>query len=304
MFSYRHAFHAGNHADVLKHVVLLQVLQYVCQKETPVFYIDTHAGAGMYALHRAEAQKNREFESGIGRLWKESGLPGQLDGYMGVIRALNPDGVLRFYPGSPYFARQALRDQDRLRLFEWHTAESKVLSDCFDRLDRHAAANGQKRTSRGRQVIIEKKDGFSALKSQLPPPSRRAVVLIDPPYEDKQDYRRVISALVDAARRFAEGIYMVWYPLVERPESKRFPGQLRQLPVKEWLDVTLTVCRPATGGFGLCGSGLFIMNPPWKLDVYLNELLPVLQSLLGQDSSSCYQVVTGNGALPGKEKAR
>ncbi|MCM1512570.1 MAG: 23S rRNA (adenine(2030)-N(6))-methyltransferase RlmJ [Oxalobacter formigenes] len=304
MFSYRHAFHAGNHADVLKHVVLLQVLQYVCQKAAPVFYIDTHAGAGMYALHRAEAQKNREFESGIGRLWKKISLPDQLGDYLGIVRALNPDGMLRFYPGSPYFAGQVLRDQDRLRFFEWHTAESRILADCFDRLNRHAAANGQRRTGRGRRIIVEKKDGFSALKSQLPPLSRRAVVLMDPPYEDKQDYRRVISALVDAMRRFAEGIYMVWYPLVERPESRRFPSQLRQLRVKEWLDVTLTVCRPAAGSFGLCGSGLFIVNPPWKLDRYLNALLPALKSLLGQDSSSCYQVVTGKGALSGKEKER
>lgn len=301
MFSYRHAFHAGNHADVLKHVVLLQVLQYVSQKAAPVFYIDTHAGAGMYALHRAEAQKNREFESGIGRLWQESTLPPELDSYLGMIRTLNPDGVLRYYPGSPYFAGQALRDQDRLRLFEWHAAESEVLADCFDRLDRHAAANGLKRTGRGRRVMVEKKDGFSALKGQLPPPSRRAVVLIDPPYEDKQDYRRVISALTDAVRRFAGGIYIVWYPIVSRPESKRFPGQLRQLPAKEWLDVTLTVSRPAAGGFGLYGSGLFIMNPPWKLSAYLTSLLPVLQSLLGQDSSSCSEIATGSGVLSKRE---
>lgn len=302
MFSYRHAFHAGNHADVLKHVVLLHVLQYVCQKAVPVFYIDTHAGAGMYALHRAEAQKNREFDSGIGRLWKGDALPAQLERYMGMIRALNPDGVLRYYPGSPYFAGQALRDQDRLRLFEWHTAENGILSDCFNRLDKHAVANGRKRTGRGRRIMIERKDGFSALKSQLPPLSRRGVVLIDPSYEDKQDYRRVVSTLTDALRRFADGIYMVWYPVVERPESKRFPGQLRELPAKAWLDAALTVSRPSAGGFGLCGSGLFIINPPWKLEACLNLLLPALQTLLGQDDSSCYRIATGKGVSSTKER--
>lgn len=302
MFSYRHAFHAGNHADVLKHVVLLHVLQYVCQKAVPVFYIDTHAGAGMYALHRAEAQKNREFDSGIGRLWKEDALPAQLECYMGMIRALNPDGVLRYYPGSPYFAGQVLREQDRLRLFEWHTTENGILSDYFNRLDRHAAANGRKRTGRGRRIMVERKDGFSALKSQLPPLSRRGVVLMDPSYEDKQDYRRVVSTLTDALQRFADGVYMVWYPVVARPEAKRFPRQLRELPAKEWLDVTLTVSRPAADGLGLCGSGLFIVNPPWKLETYLNLLLPALQSLLGQDDSSCYQVATGSGTLSTKER--
>lgn len=302
MFSYRHAFHAGNHADVLKHIVLLHVLQYVCKKTVPVFYIDTHAGAGIYALHRAEAQKNREFDSGIGKLWKEKTLPAQLESYMGMVRALNPDGILRYYPGSPYFAGQALRDQDRLRLFEWHTAENRILSDCFVRLDKHAAANGQKRTGHGRRIIVERKDGFSALKSQLPPLSRRGVVLIDPPYEDKQDYRRVVLTLTDAFRRFADGIYIVWYPVIERPEAKRFPRQLRNLPAKAWLDVTLTVSMPAASGLGLCGSGLFIINPPWKLETYLNLLLPSLQALLGQDNSSCYQIATGGGTPVAKEQ--
>lgn len=302
MFSYRHAFHAGNHADVLKHAVLLEVLQYICQKEAAAFYIDTHSGAGMYALHKAEAQKNREFESGIARLWNQRDLPPPLHEYMKIIRELNPDGVLRHYPGSPYFAEKILRDQDRLRLFELHSAENRVLTENFDKVAAHAAANGKKRSSRGKRVMIEKKDGFSALKSLLPPPSRRAVVLIDPPYEDKQDYRHTISVLTDAVKRFADGVYMVWYPILQRTEARRFPEQLRKLPVKEWLDVTLTVSQPAPDGFGLYGSGLFLINPPWKLDAYLGQLMPVLQSMLGQDSSAQYHVLTGVGKLPVKNR--
>lgn len=295
MFSYRHAFHAGNHADVLKHAVLLEVLLYACQKEAPVFYIDTHAGAGLYALQKAEAQKNREFESGIGKLWTEKNLPPQLHAYMKIIRELNPDGVLRYYPGSPYLAQQALRSEDRLRLFELHSTENRVLSGNFEKMAAHALANGQKTTTRGRRVMVEKKDGFAALKGQLPPPSRRAVILIDPPYEDKRDYRHVMEALADAVKRFASGTYLVWYPVLQRPEARRFPEQLKRLPVGEWLDVTLMVSQPGPDGFGLYGSGLFVINPPWKLAEYLQELMPRLVSLLGQDSAARFDIASGAG---------
>lgn len=302
MFSYRHAFHAGNHADVLKHAVLLAVLQYVCQKEAGVFYIDTHAGAGMYALNKAEAQKNREFESGIGRLWGHNDLPPPLHEYMALIRELNPDGVLRRYPGSPCLAEKILRSQDRLRLFELHSTENRILSENVARLAAHAAANGRKSSGRGKRVMVEKQDGFAALKGLLPPPSRRAVVLIDPPYEDRRDYRHVTTTLADALKRFAGGIYMVWYPIIQRPEARRFPEQLKRLPVKEWLEVTLTVSKPAADGFGLYGSGLFMINPPWKLREDLEEMMPGLLSLLKQDASAHYDISTGQGRLPVKQR--
>jgi len=302
MFSYRHAFHAGNHADVLKHAVLLAVLQYVCQKEAAVFYIDTHAGAGMYALHKAEAQKKKEFESGIGKLWNHLDLPSQLHEYMTCIRELNPDGVLRHYPGSPCFAEKILRSQDRLRLFELHSTENRILSGNMARMATHVAANGRKSAGRGKRIMVEKKDGFAALKGQLPPPSKRAVVLIDPPYEDKQDYRHAIVALTDAVKRFASGVYMVWYPIVQRLEARRFPDQLRRLPVREWLEVTLTVSQPTPDGFGLYGSGLFIVNPPWKLREDLESLMPALTSLLGQDVSARFDIVEGVGKVPVKNR--
>ncbi|MCL1886648.1 MAG: 23S rRNA (adenine(2030)-N(6))-methyltransferase RlmJ [Betaproteobacteria bacterium] len=295
MFSYRHAFHAGNHADVLKHVVLLEVLQYACQKEAAVFYIDTHAGAALYPLLKAEAQKNREFESGIGRLWGQSDIPAELQAYMKIIRELNPDGVLRYYPGSPYFAESVLRDQDRLRLFELHSTESRILAENFNKIQMHAMSNGQKRISRGKRVMIEKKDGFAALKSQLPPLSRRAVILIDPPYENKQDYRHVIEALSDAVKRFSSGTYIVWYPILQRPEARRFPDRLKSLPGNEWLEVTLTVSQPVPDRFGLYGSGLFVINPPWTLKARMELLMPRLVSLLGQDGSSEYSLLTGAG---------
>ncbi len=292
MFSYQHVFHAGNHADVLKHTVLLEVLQYVCQKEAAVFYIDTHAGAGMYALDQKEAQKNKEFDSGIGKLWNQDQLPIQLEGYLQLIRNINPDGVLRHYPGSPFFAEKILRQQDRLRLFEWHPAENRALTFNFRSLDKQKDLNSESKNRRGKRTIIEKKDGFTALKGLLPPPSRRAVVLIDPSYENKSDYQSVISTLEDAIKRFANGVYLVWYPILNRMEAKRFPGQLKQLPVKDWLHITLTVRQPNPDGFGLYGSGMFLINPPWKLKTYLEELMPHLITYLGQDNQALYQIET------------
>lgn len=294
MLSYRHAFHAGNHADVLKHVVLLEVLKYVGQKEAAVFYIDTHAGAGIYALDKKEAQKNKEYESGIGRLWNRNDLPNQLDDYISFIQRMNSDGVLRYYPGSPYFAEKVLRQQDRLRLFELHSTENRILSDNFALFLKQTLSDRSEKKTRGKRVIIEKKDGFSALKGLLPPPSKRAIVLMDPSYENKQDYQYVLSTLEDALKRFAHGIYLIWYPVINRTEAKRFPDKLKNLAEKEWLDVSLTVSQASPTGFGLHGSGLFIINPPWKLADYLNQLMPSLRSLLAQDDKATYRVTTNS----------
>lgn len=302
MFSYRHAFHAGNHADVLKHVVLIDVLQYASQKETALFYIDTHAGAGMYALQKAEAQKNREFDSGIGRLWELSSTPSGLADYMKVLKELNPDKKLRHYPGSPYFAEKILRGDDRLRLFELHPTENRILADNFSKIEAHALANGQKKAVRGKRVIVEKTDGFAALKSLLPPPSRRAVILIDPPYEDKRDYRHVIDALTDAGKRFPGGTYMIWYPIVQRPEAMRFPEQLQKVAFAEWLDISMTISQPTPGGFGLYGSGVFIINPPWKLQEELERLMPELLLLLRQDSAAQFSIQAGSAKPLRKKK--
>jgi 23S rRNA (adenine2030-N6)-methyltransferase len=270
MLSYRHAFHAGNHADLLKHVVLVQLLDYMGQKEKSYSYIDTHAGAGAYALDEGYAQKNAEFESGIARLWGRRDLPPALVEYVDEVRVLNPDGQLRYYPGSPYLAWQLMREQDRARLFELHTTEITTLRHNF----REA----------GKRVMIDGTDGFDALKAVLPPPSRRAVVLIDPSYEDKKDYGRTLTALTDAIKRFSTGTYAVWYPIVSRPQAKRFPEQLKALQPRNWLHVTLTVSAPPVDGLGLYGSGVFILNPPYLLAETLQQTLPYLVKTLGQDA--------------------
>ncbi|MEO8303411.1 MAG: 23S rRNA (adenine(2030)-N(6))-methyltransferase RlmJ [Betaproteobacteria bacterium] len=276
MLSYRHGFHAGNHADVLKHVVFVQLLDALMKKNKGLWVIDTHAGAGVYSLEQGFARQNAEFETGIARLWAKSDLPGALSDYVAQVRIVNPDGKLRVYPGSPKIALQMLRDQDRLRLFERHTNESKILKECMQGADR--------------RVSVVAGDGFAGLKAVLPPPSRRALVLIDPSYEDKAEYHAVLEALRDALQRFATGTYTVWYPKVQRRESDNLPGQLRRLAAGDWLDVSLDVTAPAADGFGLHGSGLFVFNPPWKLETRLREAMPVLVQLLGQDAHAAYDL--------------
>lgn len=272
MLSYRHAFHAGNHADVLKHFVLLQVLEYFAKKGKPYWYIDTHAGAGMYALNEGYASQNAEFENGIARLWKSPDLPPSLADYVSIIRGLNHDGKLKLYPGSPACAKAVLGPEDRMRLFELHPTDAKLLKKTFK--------------DGGRHIMIEEKDGFAGIKALLPPPPRRAVVLIDPPYEEKQDYVRVVDMLKDSLQRFATGTYLIWYPLLQRREPQLMEEKLKKLGLPSWLHVTLTVQTPSTEGFGMHGSGLYIVNPPWNLKQTLSEAMPVLVEKLGLDAGA------------------
>lgn len=280
MLSYRHAFHAGNHADVLKHCVLVCLLRHLARKDKPFWVVDSHAGAGAYALDTGFAAQKAEWREGIGRLWGRSDLPVELVDYVEQVRALNPDGQLRHYPGSPYLAWKLLRPQDRLHLFELHAADGALLQENF-----HAA---------GRQVRVTLGDGFAGLKGLLPPPPRRALVLLDPPYEDKRDYGRVLEALQDSLKRFATGVYALWYPLLSRSEARRLPERLRSLPVS-WLDVRLQVDRPPRDGFGMYGSGLFIINPPWTLPASLAACLPILKSALARGPEAHFQISSADG---------
>lgn len=293
MLSYRHAFHAGNHADVLKHFIQVQLHQYMNQKDAAYTYIDTHSGAGVYALDSFQSTKTAEFDTGIGPLWALTDVPAPLKEYLDLIKGMNPSGKMRYYPGSPYVADKVSRDIDRLRLFELHPADSKILADNFRRVDAHKAEQGERPSARGRRVLIERGDGFAALKTLLPPPSRRALVLIDPPYEDKQDYRKVKDALEEALGRFPTGTYAVWYPLLHRMESRQFADKLKRLPAKEWLNVSLTVSTPGPAGFGLHSSGMFIMNPPYTLEPLLRQVMPYLVKVLGKDAGATFVIEKG-----------
>lgn len=293
MLSYRHAFHAGNHADVLKHVVLIQLLRYLGQKDTPYMYIDTHAGAGVYALDTGYAAKNAEHETGISRLWNRTDLPEAIADYVRLVKEMNPSGKMRYYPGSPYCADKVAREEDRIRLFELHPSDGKILEENFRKLEAHAAEQGQRASVRGKRVMIQKADGFIGLKALLPPPSRRGLVLIDPPYEVKDDYRRVKDTLAEALSRFATGTYAVWYPVLQRMESRQLPDKLKKLPGNGWLNVTLSVSGPAPDGFGLRSSGMFVINPPWTLEPLLREVMPYLVQVLGSDAGAGFTLETG-----------
>ncbi len=272
MFSYRHGFHAGNHADVLKHATVVSLLDYMARKDKAYWYIDTHAGAGAYSLIEGFAAKREEFHNGIGRIWGRQDAPPMIQAYLDAVGQMNPDGALQYYPGSPYLAWQRLREQDRMRLFELHPSEIDVLTANFEEI--------------GRRAVISRADGFDAIRSVLPPPPRRALTLIDPSFEDKQDYRRTIDMLNEALRRFPNGVYAVWYPIVSRAESTQFPAQLRALGCGAWLHTTLCISAPSADGFGLHGSGLFIINPPFLLKGELEAALPWLVDALGTDEGA------------------
>lgn len=273
MLSYRHAFHAGNHADVLKHYVLGLVLNYMKQKDKPYWYIDTHAGAGIYSLTEGYATQNGEFEQGIAKLISADNLPQPLADFVAQIKRFNTN-TLDFYPGSPMVAQDFLRADDKMRLFELHPSDCKLLIENF---------RGQ-----GKQVKIEMQNGFSGIKACLPPPARRAAVLIDPPYEDKQDYQYVVNMIKECLTRFATGTYMIWYPILQRPEPREMIEDLMHLDLPNWLHVEMTIHTPSIEGFGMHGSGLFIVNPPWTLPNILNETMPVLTQLLALDETANY----------------
>jgi 23S rRNA (adenine2030-N6)-methyltransferase len=277
MLSYRHAFHAGNHADVLKHFVLVQLLEYFNQKDKPYWYIDTHAGAGCYALDQAFARKNAEYEQGIGRILGRKDVPAELKSYLKLVRDLNPNkGKLHLYPGSPCCAEPLLREDDRMRLFELHPSDSRLLQKTFE--------------NAGNKVMIQELDGFTGINAFLPPPTRRALVLIDPPYEVKTDYRTVLTMMKESLRRFPTGTYVVWFPRLNSMMARELPEKLKRLPITSWLNVSLDVQKPSEDGYGMYGSGLFIVNPPWNLPATLKKVMPYLVQVLGLDEGAKYEL--------------
>jgi 23S rRNA (adenine2030-N6)-methyltransferase len=277
MLSYRHAFHAGNHADVLKHFVLSAVLHYFNQKDKPYWVVDTHAGAGMYALNSEYANKNAEYADGINRLIHLHEPSDAMAQYFSCIQSFNANNEINFYPGSPKIAEYFLRKDDKLRLFELHPSDYKILAENFD-------------NNNSRQIKMEMKDGFNGIKACLPPPTKRGIVLIDPPYEVKEDYEHVITCIKDSLKRFATGTYMIWYPLLQRPEPLTMINRLAGLNLTDWLNVKLKVQDPSNDGYGMHGSGMFIINPPWNLPATLNENMPLIASILALDESASFNI--------------
>jgi 23S rRNA (adenine2030-N6)-methyltransferase len=307
MFSYRHAFHAGNHADVLKHTALIAVLRHMTQKDTALNVFDTHAGAGLYRLDGDYAQTSGEAADGYLKLvdalanaakagGDKAAAPAHtaLQDYLDLVAGFNKGTSHKVYPGSPFIIHSLLqgRDRDRLKLFELHPTDAKTLRANIEQLNA------------GRLVTVHQEDGFEGLKKFLPPPSRRALVLCDPSYELKTDYARVVAMMTDAVKRFNTGTYMVWYPIIPRPEAHDLPRKLKTLAVREgrpWLNATLTVkssklttddegevVRP-----GLPASGVFVINPPHTLKASLIGALGQAAKFLAQDKNKAFEVESG-----------
>jgi 23S rRNA (adenine2030-N6)-methyltransferase len=324
MFSYRHAFHAGNHADVLKHATLVAILNHMLEKDAALMVVDTHAGAGLYRLDGDYAQTSGESVEGYKKLVQSQLLASNLSkktaladasiaklatksvaksvasaplapllqNYLDVVAAFNKTGSHRVYPGSPFIIQQLLREHDKLKLFELHPTDSRTLADNIAQLDA------------GRKIAVLSQDGFEGAKKFLPPPSRRALLLCDPSYEMKDDYARVVTMVSDALSRFATGTYAVWYPIIPRPEAHDLPKKLKTLATKlgkSWLHATLTVkssklttdAEGETVRPGLPASGMFIINPPFTLKPALALALPQMVAMLGQDKNAAFGLESG-----------
>lgn len=265
MLSYRHAFHAGNHADVLKHLTLILILRALQRKATPLCYIDTHAGAGRYDLNSREAEKTGEFRDGIARIWRRDDAPEFIHDYFSAIRAVNPQRPddLRYYPGSPVLARELSRPQDRMVLIERHPTDHALLLEEFGRVPRSRVESG---------------DGFDLLKAFIPPREKRGLVLIDPSYEIKTDYKKVVAVLTDAFARWATGVFALWYPLIDRTTADQLLRRVLATDTPRMLRIEFGVQDPSAGG--LWGSGLVVINPPYQLDDQLKRVLPWLRRVL------------------------
>jgi 23S rRNA (adenine2030-N6)-methyltransferase len=275
--NYRHDFHAGNFADVVKHVVLARILTYLKLKSRPFRVIDTHAGAGHYDLEGPQAAKTGEWRDGIARLF-DADLPAPaadlMAPYLDAVRAVNAAGELRFYPGSPLIARQLMRSDDVLVANELHPED-------FERL------KGALRRAKATTVLNI--DAWHAVKSLLPPKERRGVVLIDPPFEEKSEFADLAVALGAATARFETGVYLIWYPLKDEAAADRLLSEAVTRSKLEFLDVRLSVCRPFAG-LGLTAAGVLVLNPPYLLKEELEVLMPVLRDLLQQDEGSGYRL--------------
>lgn len=268
MLSYLHGFHAGNHADMLKHVVLLGILARLTVKDAPLRYIETHAGAGGYDLRAPEAQKNREHETGIAKLWPRRDPPARAAALLELVERYNGGrAALERYPGSPWLALATLRAGDSAYLFELHPTEHRTLSQAF---------------AGRRNVTVLKQDGLEGCIGLVPPPERRGLVFIDPSYETKDEQDRVVDALRKARRRFATGVYAIWYPVLQRRRVEQLERDVRAAAGGA-VDVYELCVAPDAHGRGLTGSGMLVVNPPWRLREDVEESLQWIARALAPD---------------------
>jgi 23S rRNA (adenine2030-N6)-methyltransferase len=265
--NYRHAYHAGNHGDVLKHAVLAEVIRRMHDKASPVFVLDTHAGIGLYDLDSAEAEKTGEWRAGIGKVFDAA--PGCLDAYLDIVRALNPGGMPTRYPGSPAIAAALMRPGDRLALSELHPEDAAAL----------------RIWARGRAgVAVHQRDGYESIGAFLPPPERRGLVIVDPPYEAENEFQRLAAAIVAGCRRWPAGRWLIWHPVKDRAPVWRLHDALLAGDVAGFLTVELLVAP--VDGMRLAGSGLILINPPFGLEGWLRQALAEMQAILAPQHGS------------------
>lgn len=265
--NYRHSYHAGNFADVFKHSILTLLLEKLCQKDKPFCYFDTHAGIGFYDLHSELTQKTQEYLSGIGKVLAQKNYPPEIETYLNIVKQLNAndhDKPVRYYPGSPYIAKSILRPQDRMILTELHKEDVKTLKKNFPN---------------DKQIAIHNTDGYLGLKAFLPPKEKRGLVLIDPPFEAKDEFTKIINGMKIALKQWRNGIYAIWYPIKDRTTVNDFLSQLENISPNKILTSEITIGEPSeTNPFVSCGMA--IINPPWQLDEKLNRIIPWLQKVM------------------------
>ena len=276
MLSYRHSYHAGNFADVLKHTVMTSILDYLLQKDKAFCYLDTHSGCGAYQLDSAQSLKTGEFNNGIGALWNLQDLPVPVARYLDQVKAFNGEGTLLSYPGSPMICNQMRRDEDRMFLFELHSNEFTNMRGNF---------------SGDRSIKMSNTDGLQGLIANMPPKERRGLVLIDPSYEIKTEYDEVVETLIAAHRRFATGTYALWYPVVKRVLITKMERALKASGIKniQLFELGIETDREERG---MTSSGMIVINAPWTLKAEMQQSLPFLADSLGLNSEGFYRIET------------
>ncbi len=283
--NYRHAYHAGNFADVIKHAVLARLVEYLKRKDKAFRVIDTHAGIGLYDLGSEEAQKTGEWHDGIGRL-VEAKLPADaaelLGPYLDAVRAQNPEGGISAYPGSPLIVRHLLRKQDRLSAIELHPADASTLAALFEG---------------DFQARVTELDGWLALGAHLPPKEKRGLVLVDPPFEKEGEFGRLVDGLKRAHRRWPGGMFALWYPIKDRRAVAEFRAALADAGIPKIMDIAFDI-RPPSREPRLDGTGMIVVNPPYPLESELQILLPVLAEILGEDGGARWSIEWLAGEMP------
>lgn len=279
--NYRHAYHAGNFADVVKHVILSRIVEYLKRKDQAFRVIDTHAGIGLYDLRGTEAGKTSEWTGGISRVFdavEKGEIPEAaielLQPYLDVVRAVNNGKDLRHYPGSPLLTRHLLRKQDRLSALELHPQDAKKLAKLFDG---------------DYQARVIELDGWLSLGAHMPPKEKRGLVLVDPPFEIEGEFDRLVDGLVKAYKRFPGGTYALWYPVKDRKETERFSKRLRETEIPKIMRIELAIRAPSLEP-RLDGTGMIVVNPPYTLESEMQTLLPCLTKLLSEEKGSNFSI--------------